>query len=227
MTNFRYRGATLTLRLRGTGNWLKSVTLDGQPIAKAEITGSLTGAHELVLELRNEPLPAGPPVRYVEPITEAFPPEPAPVAASALVASAKPAKQVKTGPGKLHPTGYTGAGYAALTRTENRALTLRFKVPKAGRYALDFRYANGSGPINTDNQCALRTLKLDGKEVGPVVLPQRGAGDWSDWGWSSVNLVELTAGAHTATLSFEPGDENMNPDGINTALIDHLRVWQP
>ncbi len=227
LTNFRYRGATLTLRLRGTGNQVKSVMLDGKPMPKAEIVATLTGPHELMIELDNTPLPAGPPVRYVEPITEAFPPEPAPVPATALVASVEPSKQVKSGPDKVQPTGYTGAGFAVLSRTENRALTLSFKVPKAARYALDFRYANGSGPVNTDNKCALRTLKVDGKEAGPVVMPQRGAGEWSEWGWSNTNLVELAAGAHTVTLSFEPGDENMNAAGINTALIDHLRVWRP
>jgi hypothetical protein len=149
------------------------------------------------------------------------------VPATALVASVEPPHQVKTGPDKLHPVGYTGAGYIVLSRTENRALTLKFHVPKAGRYALDFRYANGSGPVNTDNKCALRTLSLDGKQVGPVVMPQRGASEWSDWGWSSVNLLELAPGEHTATLSFEPGDENMNAEGVNVALIDYLRVWRP
>lgn len=237
LSNFRYRNAVLTLRLRGTGNMIKSATLDGQPISRVkigeaevsmiELPASISGVHELVIELDSGPLPHGPVMNYVEPITEVSPPEPAPVPASAVVAQVKPTKQVKAGPDKLRPIGYTGAGYAVLTRTENRALTLKFKVPKAGRYALDFRYANGSGPVNTDNKCALRTLKLDGKEVGPVVMPQRGAGDWSDWGWSNTHLVELKAGAHSATLSFEPGDENMNVEGINTALIDYLRVWRP
>ena len=228
LTNFRYRAATLTLRLRGTGNRLKGVTLDGQPVLVAAIPATLRGAHEVLLELTNEPLPPGPPVRYVAPVTEAFAlPEPAPVPATALVARVQPPRPVKSGPEKMRPAGYTGAGYAVVSGTENRALTVSFKVPKAGRYALDFRYANGSGPVNTDNKCALRTLKLDGKAIGPVVMPQRGAGEWSDWGFSNAHLVDLAPGQHTVILSFEPGDENMNADGINAALIDYLRVWQP
>lgn len=226
LTNFRYREATLTLRLRGTGNKLKAVTLDGQPVPVAEIKADLTGPHELVIELTGDPLPAGPPVRYVEPSTEAFPPEPAPVPVSALITTAEPVHTVKTGPEGLHPHGFSGAGYAVLSRTENRSLSLKFNVPKAGRYVLDFRYANGSGPVNTDNKCALRTLTVDGKAVGPVVMPQRGASEWSDWGWSSATIVALPAGAHTATLTFEAQDENMNADGISTALLDYLRVWR-
>ncbi|MBC7449193.1 MAG: glycogen debranching protein, partial [Hymenobacteraceae bacterium] len=205
LTNFRYRGATLTVRLRGTGRLLKSATLDGQPLPplNAVVPGTLTGAHEVVLELDDAPLPAGPPVRYVEPTTEPFAlKEPPAVPATALAATAKPPQHVKAGPDQARPTGYTGIGYAVLSRTENRVLILKFKVPVAGRYALDFRYANGSGPVNTDNKCALRTLKLDGRSVGPVILPQRGAGEWSDWGFSSAQIVSLPAGEHTATLSF-------------------------
>lgn len=227
LSNFTYRAATLTLRLRGTGNRVKSVTLDGAPVPTAEISGDLRDAHEMVIELTNEPLPAGPPVRLVEPIAAAFPPEPAPVPATAVVAQAEPEHLTQHGPGDLKPQGFTGKGYAVLTRAENRTLKIRFQVKEAGRYVLDFRYANGSGPVNIDNKCAVRALAIDGKAVGPVVLPQRGANEWSDWGWSSANAVDLKAGEHVATLTFESWNENMNAQGTNTALIDYLRVWRP
>ena len=227
LTNFHYRGSLLTLRLRGTGNKVKFVALDGQLIPAAEIPASLTGAHQLVVQLANEPLPTGPPVRYVEPTAEAFGPEPVAVPATALVASVEPTKQVRSGPSDLHPRGFTGSGYTVLSRTENTRLDLAFKLPKGGRYAIDFRYANGAGPVNTDNKCALRTLLIDGKPVGPVVLPQRGAGEWSAWGWSNTTVLDLGAGEHIATLAFEPQDENMNAERENTALLDHMRVWRP
>ncbi len=226
LSNFRYRGATFTLRLRGTGNVLKSIMMDGQLVKTATILASLTGTHELVMELSNTPLPAGPAVRYVEPIAEAFGPEPGPVPVSQLIATLEPTKQVKTGPAALHPQGFSGNGYTILTRTENRAVALKFNVPTAGRYVLDFRYANGSGPVNTDNKCALRSLSVDGKPVGPVVFPQRGANDWSDWGFTNATLLTLTPGEHTATLTFEPQDDNMNAEGINTALLDQMRLYK-
>jgi hypothetical protein len=91
----------------------------------------------------------------------------------------------------------------------------------AGRYEIKFRYANGSGPINTDNRCAIRTLFIDGKRVGAVVMPQRGAMQWSNWGFSSVQAVDLKNGTHIIELRFEPEDENMSPD-VNRVVVDSV-----
>ncbi|HWJ21052.1 MAG TPA: hypothetical protein VNS52_01765, partial [Gemmatimonadaceae bacterium] len=46
---------------------------------------------------------------------------------------------------------------------------------------------------------------------------------WSEWGWSNVLRVPLTAGAHTVTLTYAPLDENMNRR-VNEALFDELRL---
>jgi len=54
-------------------------------------------------------------------------------------------------------------------------------------------------------------------------MPQRGANQWSDWGWSNVLRVRLGAGAHTMVLTYAPLDENMNRRE-NTALVDELRL---
>jgi hypothetical protein len=70
--------------------------------------------------------------------------------------------------------GYSGSGYLRLERDENRVLDYRVKVARAGRYAIKFRYANGNGPVNTENKCAVRTLRLDGHHVGALVMPQPG-----------------------------------------------------
>ena len=58
-----------------------------------------------------------------------------------------------------------------ITRTANTKVTFQAALAQAGHYAIDFHYANGSGPINTDNKCAIRTLSVDGKQLGPIVLP--------------------------------------------------------
>lgn len=91
-------------------------------------------------------------------------------------------------------------------------------LPYAGRYILTFRYANGSGPINTNNMCAVRTLFVDGKQIGPVVLPQRGRNKWNDWGSSNGQTVSLSAGTHRFELRLLPQDMNMSGE-INRALI--------
>ncbi|OON68400.1 glycogen debranching protein [Hymenobacter sp. CRA2] len=124
--------------------------------------------------------------------------------------------------GKPYP-GATGRGFVEISHTVNRRLTVRVPVPAAGLYALDFRYANGNGPINTSNKCAIRTLRRGPQRLGTVVLPQRGVGEWSDWGYTNPIVVELPQGTHTLTLDFDPANENMNGE-VNQAMLDHLRL---
>ena len=88
---------------------------------------------------------------------------------------------------------------------------------------MDFRYANGNGPTNTENKCAIRTFNVDGQFAGTFVFPQRGKEEWSNWGFSNVNTVKLTKGTHEFQLSFEDWNENMNGE-INQAMLDYLRL---
>jgi hypothetical protein len=134
--------------------------------------------------------------------------------------------------------GYTGAGYlplhiASVSRTDgmgsaprtpnDSAVPMRVRIERPGMYAIDARYANGNGPVNTEDKVAVRTLRLDGDTLGVIVMPQRGAGRWSDWGWSNVLLAELSAGTHTLTLTYTQLDANMNGH-INSAYLDYVRL---
>jgi len=120
--------------------------------------------------------------------------------------------------------GFTGPGFVEISRTRNARLTIPVTVPETGLYALDFRYANGNGPTHTNNQCAIRTLRdAAGRHLGTVVLPQRGDGEWSNWGFSNPVLVRLTKGTHPVLLAYEPANANMN-GAVNQAMLDYLRV---
>ncbi len=120
-------------------------------------------------------------------------------------------------------TGFSGKGFVELSRTVNRTIAWKVSVKEPGNYAVDFRYSNGSGPVNTDNKCAIRSLLVDGKAAGAMVFPQRGKDEWSNWGYSNRQHVMLTSGEHEITLRFEPADENMNGD-VNRAMLDTLRL---
>ncbi|WP_262383897.1 alpha-L-rhamnosidase-related protein [Hymenobacter lutimineralis] len=119
--------------------------------------------------------------------------------------------------------GYTGTGFVEISKTQNQTLTVRVPVPAAGLYAIDFRYANGNGPINTSNKCAIRTLRRGGQQLGTVVLPQRGVDEWSDWGYTNPVIVALEKGTAVLQLTLEPANENMNGE-VNQAMLDHLRL---
>lgn len=116
-------------------------------------------------------------------------------------------------------TGYHGG----FVETDHKADSIAVEVdmPQSGRYALTLRYANGNGPVNTENKCGVRTILVNGVKAGNVVLPHRGVANWSDWGLSNPVEVTLPAGKSVITIFFAPTDENMNL-GTNHALIDEL-----
>jgi hypothetical protein len=123
----------------------------------------------------------------------------------------------------LNYQGFTGTGFTEINTAVNKRIDIIIKVAEPGLYAIDFKYANGNGPTNTENKCAIRTLSLDGKVAGTSVFPQRGKNEWSNWGYSNSMQVQLNKGDHTVTLSLEEYNDNMNGD-INQAMLDNMRV---
>ncbi|NOX88218.1 MAG: glycogen debranching protein [Calditrichaeota bacterium] len=119
--------------------------------------------------------------------------------------------------------GYSGKGYLKSDKEQNIVFKLTLNVPKEGDYKIDLRYANGEGPINTNNKCAIRSLYVDNERIGAMVFPQRGNEVWDDWGYSNAQKVHLSEGKHVLELRFDPSDENMNGK-INRVFLDHLRV---
>lgn len=120
--------------------------------------------------------------------------------------------------------GFHGSGFYEMDHaTAPAAFTLR--VPEAGRYALSFRYANGNGPVNTENKCAIRSVVVNGYDAATVVMPQRGVGNWNDWGMTNVVVVELKKGLNKINLTYEPHDENMNL-ATNHAIVDEVIARQ-
>ncbi|MEN9445482.1 MAG: hypothetical protein RIS47_2373 [Bacteroidota bacterium] len=128
-----------------------------------------------------------------------------------------------TRPSKLNYMGFTGNKFVESTIETNNAIPFSFRTTLQSEYLLDIRYSNGNGPTNTDNKCAIRTLYVDDERVGVIVLPQRGSGEWSNWGYSNALRLKLKPGPHKVLLVYEPTNRNMN-GLVNTAMIDHLRI---
>jgi len=273
-----YRGATLDIELRGHGDRVVQMTLDGTPVDDPLIPADLTGRHEVRIVLngglpestmnrvRNRYSPATPQVRQEgpdlvwDPVEDAetyhvvrngtvvdttsrtrhsvdagptldeyqvravgigglrsFLSEPVRVVQPTAVHTVQPSGGLQT-----DHDGSTGDGYLPLRRDANRSVTLQVEIETPGVYSLDVRYANGSGPVNTDNKAAIRTLRVDGDRIGPIVMPQRGSNLWTDWGYSNPQKVALAAGTHTVTLVFTPSNRNMNGK-VNAANLDHVR----
>ena len=122
-------------------------------------------------------------------------------------------------------TGFNGSGFVETSKRINTMITIPVHINKAGTYAVNFRYANGNGPVNTENKCAIRTLKVNGKFAGTLVLPQRGKEEWSSWGYSNSIQAKLKTGKNDISVVFEPENENMNGE-INSALLGQLQLFR-
>jgi hypothetical protein len=108
-------------------------------------------------------------------------------------------------PAGLPFVNYSGRGFVSLTKVGNRQVNLDVRVRDRGEYLIDVRYSNGSGPWNTDNKCAIRSLYVNGEYQGPIVMPQRGQNEWSDWSFSNSLLVNLNRGKTRSASVLNPG----------------------
>ncbi|MCH5347301.1 MAG: hypothetical protein J1E63_09335 [Muribaculaceae bacterium] len=114
--------------------------------------------------------------------------------------------------------------FVELTVNRNTRLRFEFEAPEDGTYLVDVRYANGSGPINTENKCAIRTLTVNNERAGAIVMPQRGTDEWLSTGFSNMIPVRLKKGTNSMAIEYlRPSNVNMNGE-VNTALIDYIRV---
>ncbi|MCB9014978.1 MAG: glycogen debranching protein [Lentimicrobiaceae bacterium] len=120
--------------------------------------------------------------------------------------------------------GFSGNGFVELSNRINQLFDFDAEIPEAGEYLIYCRYSNGSGPVNTDNKCAIRTLAIDGENAGTLVMPQRGKDEWSNWGDSNFIKLQLSGGKHRFSIELlMPQNQNMNGE-INTAMLDAVSI---
>jgi hypothetical protein len=119
--------------------------------------------------------------------------------------------------------GFNGKGFVETSKTVNNTLQFQVEIMEDGIYAVDFRYANGNGPTNTENKCAFRTLVINNEAKGTIILPQRGVKEWSNWGFSNSVQSSLKKGHYLVQLSLKDFNDNMNLE-INQAMIDLIRI---
>jgi acid stress-induced BolA-like protein IbaG/YrbA len=97
-----------------------------------------------------------------------------------------------------------------LTMKNGKEFKLTVDVPESGEWSLSWNYANGTGPVNTDNNCGIRMLYVDGIRAGINIFPHRGTNEWNNWGWTVPEKLELSQGVHTFVLRWEPDADNMD-----------------
>ena len=101
-------------------------------------------------------------------------------------------------------------------------LVTKVKAAKEGEYFIDWNYSNGNGDLTQYNKCSNRSVYVDGRFVGVVVLPQRGD-DWNDCGWTNRIPVHLTKGRHTVGLVYGQDNININVE-TDCAIVHTIRL---
>lgn len=283
LSHFKYRDATLSITVRGHGNQIKSIKMDGKTLQNAFLSAETTGSHTLEIVMANNdfggPLNKVPnrfslrnpqliqvgtgasftwdPIEGAEAyllykdgeviarMTDTSFGAPGMILAEYKISAwnKEIGESFTSEPILVHPdyltfpfeaenfaskstlpyTDFSGEGFVEISNEKNRNLEFVFEVETEGDYLIDFRYSNGSGPWNTDNKCALRTLYVNKENVGAVVFPQRGTDEWSDWGWTNSYKITLRKGGNRISLDFKDWNINMNVE-VNKAMIDQMRL---
>lgn len=120
-------------------------------------------------------------------------------------------------------TGFSGSGFVEMAVKKNAKVALPVTVSEAGEYIITFRYSNGTDRMCCGNSAALRTLWVNGKQMGTVVFPIVEKDAWSDWSRSNAIRVQLKKGKNRVWLTFEKHNRNMNGD-INMLMLDNVKV---
>jgi hypothetical protein len=258
LDDLRFRQATLSIHVSGSGSQIRTQTLDGKPF-NGIIPAILRGHHHVNLVLAGTDDRAITPHQSIDVIAPDTPE--VRIEQNQLVWTAvpgasiyqvyrdgKPWQQIK---GTVFPIGISSVksapeyqveaiaenGIASfmsapivdeshetvlsawfdkdhhpveLMRETTVEAQTTITVIEGGIYELQIHYANGSGPITTDNQCGLRSLYIDQQFSGVIVMPQRGSEQWDDWALSNRIQHLFKPGKHTIELRMEKKDNNMN-----------------
>nr|WP_320119799.1 hypothetical protein [uncultured Marinifilum sp.] len=113
--------------------------------------------------------------------------------------------------------------YVNFSNKENKIYYFQVRAPRNGNYNISFLYANGNGPIDSDNKCSTRSFWLNSSYLGSIVFPQRGKGNWNNYGFTNSFTIDLKKGNNYFKISYEDFNKNMNKE-INSFRIDKIRL---
>lgn len=103
-------------------------------------------------------------------------------------------------------------------------ICFKFTAKKAGMYAVDFRFQNGHGPVNTGEKCAVSALYVNGEREASIPLPQ--LGNWTSWNFSAPVLVYFEKGDNSISLKIDQHcytqRNRLNPVNIDLCRISKI-----
>jgi hypothetical protein len=215
LKGFKYRNAVLNITVEGFGNEIDQMKVNEELYSEAFIPAELEGEINIFIKMKNTSFDLNP----INLVDNAFSlPNP-------RVSMDENLFEIEdyTNSSLLPFSNYSGEGFIEISNDQNTLIKMEIDQNHAGNYMAEFRYSNGSGPWNTNNKCAIRSLYCNDEYVGSLVFPQRGLDEWSEWGWSNSYILNLNEGRNVIEVKLEPWNTNMNVE-INRAMLDYLRL---
>ena len=123
-------------------------------------------------------------------------------------------------PGTTLIEGNNAARVVEFSNSRNSSISFSVMVDEPGEYYLDVRFANGASNVGN---CPMCDLVVNTHKQDILVLPQRGAGEWSNFGYSNMVHLQLLKGKNTIRLNFLP---SLNSHFTEMALLDHVRIFK-
>ncbi|MFD9704474.1 glycosyl hydrolase family 65 protein [Lentzea sp. NPDC059081] len=201
LQNLRYRGADLTITLRGAGTVIAAVKVDGQS-SRAEIPASLTGSHTVEITLTG----AAAGDRDGDGVPDAQdrcsdiggPVSGCPSPARLDAEDARNTGGVKT---NVNHTGYSGRAFVdgIWAQGAASAFTVHRSSSGQGTGSVTLRYANANSDART------MTLSVDGRAVRQVSFPKV-SDSWDAWGTVTFDGVPVSGLDPVVTFSFGSAD---------------------
>jgi hypothetical protein len=125
--------------------------------------------------------------------------------------------------------GFSGTGYVIDSRATSANMTFDVAIPewKGGVYLLSAQYSNpGSGDALSNNTCGIRSVYIDGQDIGTFVLPVQQTNTVGGWGRSNYLKITLLPGQHTVQVFMDTAnwyDRNMNITS-NNVVYDYFTL---
>jgi glycogen debranching enzyme len=215
LTGLVYRGATLDINLRGSGNVISSFTIDGAT-SSARIASSLTGKHVINITLSG----ATEGDRDGDGVLDSADKCPDEAGSSALGGCPDPvlleAEDATNTGGPVmsrEHAGYTGRGFVEAPRKLNAAISLsvhRASAPTAN-HRMKIRYANGNADART------LSVYVNGQRIRQLSFAP--SGGWDKW----LNLetdLNLSGNTSSVALRYDTGDSgSINIDSAAFSLV--------
>lgn len=122
---------------------------------------------------------------------------------------------------KTDISGYSGKGFITDNKSSSSPVTVTVDIGKEGIYQFSCVYTN-RGETNSSVHCAIRSVYVDGVDVGALVFPVMNY----DWQTSTHLRLALTEGTHEITVKYDTDnwyDRNM-AISQNNVNYDYFRL---